>query len=641
MSSIIVRVRSAVDCPRKDLFSESDVYVVIDVIAKGAVSTSAQSAVARNTKDPVWDADHTLASDTEWEPQALVIKFSLYDKDPIGSEWIGEAEISIVDFIATPEVELLVHDASGNPVLSTQSPHWPCMLSVSLDVRSCPSDWPLPPQRPEPADPQGHVLMITRGTRGDVQPFVALARGMAKLRAWRVTICTELRWRSFVLDNAADVSPGEIRYLDSGGDTERKVNSCLGQWATRQKSEFLQLMMLARSEVEFFNSATVIMRHLRDLQKGSQPVSMLVYGLTLTGVGLMAGEYFKIPAISFNLQPSSLPSQAKEWTAVQAIDSTGIKALEDFEKEWFTSQNSLDFCKVFSEKNPFTFFNIDKIRGWFGLPPGDTRVLLRERRSPVVIPMRAGTFDRPPDWWDGVITSDFIFLRTGAGGQSSLGGPLEGFVQRARDAGARLGVMTFSSMPISRRTMLACATKMVSDCSFDLRLVYVGKRYEDAVPDDLARVTSALVEESRFLELQKADFGVLFPFMDVFVVHGGLGTTVEALRMKKPTTVTGPLLMDQRFWGNVCHQKGVGMQAVHIDDFDAVCVRFADGALDPADPEGWQAKAREQDWGDTADDGVKTNVDCFAELLAGWSGEVGQTYPSPPPPRPPRCCSIL
>lgn len=26
------------------------------------------------------------------------------------------------------------------------------------------------------------------------------------------------------------------------------------------------------------------------------------------------------------------------------------------------------------------------------------------------------------------------------------------------------------------------------------------------------------------------DFGILFPWMDCFIVHGGLGTTVEALR---------------------------------------------------------------------------------------------------------------
>lgn len=620
MSSLVVRVRNATDCPRLDYGSDSDVYVVIEVIAEGAVSTSAQTAVVNNSKDPVWDAESTLTSDSEWDPKSTVVKFTLYDKDMIGSNLIGTVEISIADFIATPEAELLVHDGNGNPVLSTKEPYWPCMLNISLDVGSLPSGWPSPPEPQEPADGQRHILMITRGTRGDVQPFVALARGMAKEQGWRVTICTELRWKSFVLDNATDVSPGRICYLDVGGDTEKKVNSCLGQWATRQKSEFLQLMMLARSEAEFFNSSTVVMKHLRDLQNSSQPVNMVVYGLTLTGVGLMAGEYHKIPAVSFNLQPGSLPSESKDWTAVQAIDSGGIQALEEFEKNWFTSQGSLEFCKVFNERNPFTFFNIDKIRGWFGLPPGDTRILLKERCSPVVIPMQPGTFDRPSDWWDKIVTSNFIFLRKGAGGSSSLGEPIESFVQSAREAGAKLGVMTFSSMPVARKTMLASATKMVSECSFNLRIIYVGKRHEDAVPDDLANVTSELTEAGRFLELERADFGVLFPLMDIFIVHGGLGTTVEALRMKKPVTVTGPLLMDQRFWGNVCYQKGVGMPAVHIDNFPESCVKFADGALDPADPEGWQAKAKEQDWGDTADDGVKTNVDCFVEFLESPSG---------------------
>ena len=53
--------------------------------------------------------------------------------------------------------------------------------------------------------------------------------------------------------------------------------------------------------------------------------------------------------------------------------------------------------------------------------------------------------------------------------------------------------------------------------------------------------------------------------MDAFVVHGGLGTTVEALRMRKPTAVTGILLMDQRFWGLVCHEKGCGPKPVRTE----------------------------------------------------------------------------
>merc|ERR1712046_309379 len=108
----------------------------------------------------------------------------------------------------------------------------------------------------------------------------------------------------------------------------------------------------------------------------------------------------------------------------------------------------------------------------------------------------------------------------------------------------------------------------------------------------------------------------LFKHIDCFIVHGGLGTTVEALRMRKPCVVTGPLLLDQRFWGTVCFNKGVGPEPVHIDDFDEVCVDFVNGALDPKeDKNGWRFHAKAQDWGDGNDDGVLANVECFQSLI--------------------------
>mmetsp|Transcript_78620 Transcript_78620/g.243925 ORF Transcript_78620/g.243925 Transcript_78620/m.243925 type:complete len:365 (-) Transcript_78620:38-1132(-) len=292
-----------------------------------------------------------------------------------------------------------------------------------------------------------------------------------------------------------------------------------------------------------------------------------------------------------------------------------LSIIDAIEEKTFCSHQSLAWCKSFAEKNPFAKFQINRIRGWFALSPGDSYSLLKARRDPIVIPMRSNTFDRPRDWWGNIITTDFIFLRNSSGGMSALGDPLEGFIKEAKAAGAKLGIMTFSSMPVLRETMLRCAVKMVRDCKFNLRLIYVGKRQEGRVSERLTSEAAALESQQRFLDVERADFGVLFRHMDLFIVHGGLGTTVEALRMKKPTCVTGPLLMDQRFWGAVCHQRGVGMPAHHIDNFEHECLKFVNGALDPEDPEGWQANARGQDWGDVADDGVQANVDCFAQLL--------------------------
>ena len=101
--------------------------------------------------------------------------------------------------------------------------------------------------------------------------------------------------------------------------------------------------------------------------------------------------------------------------------------------------------------------------------------------------------------------------------------------------------------------------------------------------------------------------------MDAFVVHGGLGTTVEALRMRKPVAVTGILLMDQRFWGKVCFDKGVGPEPKHIDEFRNEAVDWADRALDPDSD--YSRAAAALDFGDEEEDGVAANARMFATIV--------------------------
>merc|ERR1719240_2317753 len=101
--------------------------------------------------------------------------------------------------------------------------------------------------------------------------------------------------------------------------------------------------------------------------------------------------------------------------------------------------------------------------------------LLRRQDVPIVIPMREGTFTRPQDWWRGICLTDFIFLR-GGGGAAPLGENVRSFVDSAKVEGARLCLITFSSMPVERATMLKNAVRMVEKCRFNVRVIYVGKK---------------------------------------------------------------------------------------------------------------------------------------------------------------------
>ena len=287
------------------------------------------------------------------------------------------------------------------------------------------------------------------------------------------------------------------------------------------------------------------------------------------------------------------------------------------EDELLCTHKVLRKVKTVAERNYFTRNNIASIRQEYGLPDVKTWDEMRRQNVPIVIPMKPGTFDKPPDWWSTVRLTDFIFLRNappGAGGSHTLGEPLDSFIAKAKEAGASLCLMTFSSMPVRRAAMLKCSVRMVKECNYNLRLIYVGKRQPDQPEAALVREAEGLTREGKFIDVERADFGVLFEHIDLFVVHGGLGTTVEALRKKKPMAVTGPLLMDQRFWGDVVNKKGVGPPACHIDNFPARCVDFVNTALDPSDPQRWRYNASKSSWGAESDDGVKRNVDEFVRL---------------------------
>jgi len=226
--------------------------------------------------------------------------------------------------------------------------------------------------------------------------------------------------------------------------------------------------------------------------------------------------------------------------------------------------------------------------------------------------MLPGSFERPADWPASFACTDFIFLRSSAPGGGTLETPIADFIAAARAKGRKLMVMTFSSMPVGRAAALAAIVEMLSKSKHDFALIYVGKRQKDQVPGAVSAAASSLEAQGKLLEAERADFGVLFRELDAFIVHGGLGTTVEALRMRKPVAVTGVLLMDQRFWGLVCYEKGVGPMPVHIEPFMNIAVDWADKALDPESD--YTKNAAALTFGDEENDGVSQNVQAFKSI---------------------------
>lgn len=637
-----IRIIHALTPPR----TSSDLYVAVSVSADGGTK---YTHVARTRPVPYsstateWkEAVHLGVEAWGWGPKAK-LKFLLREEQRLGlaraSTYIGHVITELKELeSAQGENELLLQETDGDPVLSGY-PLKPCFLVCSFgpealnqmrtarSARVGPSLLDTLSVRmlvEQPSSTVGgdtnfpaHVFLMSRGTRGDVQPFVALARGLCNELGWLVTICTESRWKEFVISKCNDITNGAVRFVCCGGDTQLQTESWISKEIMSAKAEALQAFMMALSESNFFASAPVCLGHLKRLQASSQPVDLIINAFTLTGVALMCGEACGVPVAGFCLQPSAIPSKDKHWAAVVAIDGGGLPLIEKAEAALFTSHSSLRPCRACFEGLPWSGLSLPKLRRQHNLPPSITWRAAFKWRLPIVIPMRSDSFERPSDWPDSFTTTDFIFLRSAAavgGSKNGLELPIARFIDEARTAGRKLMVMTFSSMPVARATALDAAVKMLKGSKHDFALLYVGANQKAAVPTSIMGAAEELVAAGKLLEAERADFGVLFQHMDAFVVHGGLGTTVEALRMRKPVCVTGILLLDQRFWGQVCYDKGVGPMPVHIDAFKGVAVEWADKALDPNSEYVQAAAALE--FGDEAEDGVSANVRAFARLVS-------------------------
>ncbi|KAL1510632.1 hypothetical protein AB1Y20_006933 [Prymnesium parvum] len=571
----------------------------------GRKGPSARTSTATG-RSPEWNQTLSLPCDlADAYERDVPLRLTLRSEDCLApSGVLAHAVIKLRDLVRRPSVTLLMSDADGNAV-NCGAPPAPCELTVSI-VSDGASPWPTPTERPLELYPR-HVMMMSRGTRGDVQPFVALAIGMAEMHGWMVTIVTELRWREWIKAKTSSVSRGRVRFLPSGGDTEKRMNIWIAQNVMFQaKSELAQWVMLGMSEADFFGSIPTFVHQLGKCQESACPVDLLMCGFTVCGAAMLCSEYYGVPLIPFVLQPSSIPSKDKRWLAIEPIESTTCC------ERPFTSHTALQGLKAVTE------IGLPAIRRKYGLRGASTWPTLKKLNVPVLMPFREGIFTLPADFPSNFTLSDFIFLRTTHdrrhSGGTGLAAPIEAFLSSCHAKGRKVCLMSFSSMPVKAGYALGACVKMLSQSKHDHAIIFVGSRWK---PRSVGAATQKRIEEftaeGKLLEVESADFGVLFPHIDAFIVHGGLGTTVEALRTGKPVMISGCLLFDQRFWGRVCEERGVGPRTTHIRDLHRTCVKYIDNALE--DNGSFARAAKAQEWGDPKDDGVATNVECVRVLL--------------------------
>jgi len=464
--AFVIRIDRAVRVPSMDIGSESDPYVRVRYKSK----TLGRTQVKVDDCNPVWNHEMDLTSSVK--DLDAEIDFDVWDRDLTNmNDRIGVARISVKDLIKRPRTMMLVlkPGGSGDFVVRDNLP-----MELHVSVLKVPSKWPAP--KPSQFDSSmmdrskypKHVMIITRGTRGDVQPYCALARGLANTLGWCVTICTELRYKDFILKSAEGLKSGAIRYRPSGGDTHSRIDKPIARWAMQHQSELMQLAMLARSEREFFASEPVFYLWTELLKPDA-----IIYGFTMVNIAMILSEKFQIPAVGFVLQPTSIPS--RHYPPVASIDTHFLSYFDLIERK-AANHDFLQAFKMWMEDDPF-FAPLSAMRERRGLRPfkGNGKsetfsLLLKQKSAPIVIPINEIAFGgRPSDWPASIALTDFIFLQGDV--VPRLSKEIQDFIQRAKEAGEPVIAMTFSSMPVSRGDIIQSALRIVNECVSKPRVI--------------------------------------------------------------------------------------------------------------------------------------------------------------------------
>jgi len=363
------------------------------------------------------------------------------------------------------------------------------------------------------------IFLSTMGTRGDIQPFIALGQGL-QAAGHQITLCTAEGYRPFVEEHG-------VPYAFMDNEFLAIIQSQAGQAAIESKRGALEI---------YRQIGPIIRRSLEDEWRAVQAFQpdAIVYHPKMLGSYHIA-EKLGIPSWLSLALPFQTPTRAFPNPMFTGVNLGG----------WFNqfSYRLMDLAGVMyaGVTNDFRVKSL-------GLPPKGrfVRSMVKTNGEPVPVlyAYSPHLMPRPADFPPEVHVTGFWFLEQGSDWQPSpdllafleAGPPpvYVGFGSMSGSTGAERGRIVVDALQKSgQRGLLASGW---------------GGMQTSELPEDIFLIDAAPHEW-------------LFPRVAAVVHHGGSGTTAAGLRAGKPTVIC-PFIADQPFWGKVVYERGVGPQPI-------------------------------------------------------------------------------
>jgi sterol 3beta-glucosyltransferase len=364
-----------------------------------------------------------------------------------------------------------------------------------------------------------NILIFTFGSRGDVQPYVALGAALRK-NGHNVIVSTGQGFEAMIEAHGLTAAPSSMNYREL-------IDTPEAQAAFRSMSGKFRAMHtfkhLVRRQFE----------EMWDLAREVQPDLLLYHPKGFLAQDI--AEALDVIAVPTTLQPSYVPTGAFPNPFLPFLDlgAFGNRLTHHFiDRLTFWAQSSL----VGSWRQDRLGLSGDpSIRDFFaGYHPQGYSVPRLHGYSGALVP-------RPHDWTERERITGYWLMEPNLDWQP----PQE--LSRFLGAGPPPVYVGFGSMPASdvlTQTSIVIEALRRADQRGVLATGWGGLQPTQAPHDGI-----------HFVDAVPHDW--LFPRCSAVVHHGGAGTTHEGLRWGRPTIIC-PLGVDQPYWGRLVNALGAG-----------------------------------------------------------------------------------
>lgn len=412
------------------------------------------------------------------------------------------------------------------------------------------------------------ILLLTIGTRGDIQPCIALALGL-QAAGHRVRFATYPSYAEFVTRYGLTFEPieGDMRALTQG-------------------QKWQKAMMESNNPVKAFRfflseASTLFARAQADSWRAAQGVdAVLYYSTALWGYDI--ATRLDVPCCQLAIYPVT-PTRVFP-AIVLAGHSTPFNRISHFLLQalvWQVFRGSINtFRRQVLGMGPAPLT---------GIPPRELA-----GHIPVLYGYSAHVIPKPADWPDWTHVTGYWFLD-----QAEWQPPAA--LLEFLDAGPAPIYVGFGSMTDRDAERTGQIVREAVHLSGQRAVIASG--WSQIKATDLSR--------DLFL-LEEAPHTWLFPRMAAVVHHGGQGTVAASLRAGVPA-VTVPHSADHPFWSYCVAQMGVGPQPIPRRQLTAK--RLAEAITTAVTDPAMRARAATTGMRIRAEDGVRQAVDAFQHAL--------------------------